>query len=111
MTPFLVKVVMTTSLAVMVTTFWWAKKAMTNFTVVKGAYVAGTPSFFGANPGEVRQGPRKGTRVLGREEDLGRELVKWLLASGKKEVVFTESPPREILTAQESKVEPLEDSR
>jgi len=80
-----------------------------NFTVVKGTFVAGTPSFFGTNPGEVKEGPRKGTRVLGREEDLGRELVKWLMSSGKKEVLFTEKPPNEILTGQESKVEPLED--
>jgi hypothetical protein len=33
-----------------------------NFTVVNGK-VAGTPSFFGANPAEVREGPRKGLRT------------------------------------------------
>lgn len=80
-----------------------------NFTIVNGAFVAGTPSFFGSNPGVVKEGPRKGTRVLGREEDLGRELVKWLLSTGKKDALFTEDPPNEILTGQESKVEPLED--
>ena len=42
-----------------------------NFTVVNGK-VAGSPSFFGANPAEVREGPRKGLRVLAAEEDLAR---------------------------------------
>ena len=31
-----------------------------------------TPSFFGSNPREVLQGPRKGLRVLAQEEDLAR---------------------------------------
>src|SRR5579871_5226438 len=34
-----------------------------NFTVVSGR-VAGSPSFFGSNPAEVRVGPRTGLRVL-----------------------------------------------
>jgi len=37
-----------------------------NFTVVNGK-VADTPSFFGANPAEVREGPRKGLRTLAAE--------------------------------------------
>src|SRR5246500_825495 len=38
-----------------------------NYTVVNG-YVVGGPSFFGSNPAEVRQGPRKGLRALARED-------------------------------------------
>ncbi len=34
-----------------------------NYTVTNGQVVDG-PSFFGSNPAEVRQGPRKGLRVL-----------------------------------------------
>ena len=48
-----------------------------NFTIVNGR-VASSPNFFGANPAEVREGPRAGLRALKREEDLGRELVKSL---------------------------------
>src|SRR5712692_4984153 len=33
-----------------------------NFTIVKGQLVATSPSFFGANPAEVKQGPRAGDR-------------------------------------------------
>ena len=36
-----------------------------HFTVVNGTLVAGSPTFFGANPAEVREGPKKGLRVLG----------------------------------------------
>src|SRR5438552_10742091 len=43
-----------------------------NFTIINGEFVADTPSFFGANPAEVKQGPRKGVRVLAGEEDLAR---------------------------------------
>jgi hypothetical protein len=45
-----------------------------NYTVVNGK-VLGGPSFFGANPAEVRQGPRKGLRVLAAEDDLGFDLI------------------------------------
>src|SRR5437660_3786745 len=39
-----------------------------NFTVEGGNVLAVTPSFLGANPAQVREGPRKGLRVLGSEE-------------------------------------------
>ena len=45
------------------------------FTVVNGTLVAGSPTFFGANPAEVREGPQKGLRVLGPEEDAARALL------------------------------------
>ena len=40
--------------------------------------VAVTPAFFGANPAIVEHGPRAGLRVLGAEEDLGRQLIRGL---------------------------------
>jgi len=46
-----------------------------NFTVVNGR-VIDAPSFFGANPAEVRQGPRKGLRALLGEDDRGIELIR-----------------------------------
>ena len=45
-----------------------------NYTVVSGKVIDG-PSFFGANPAEVRQGPRKGLRTLVGEDNLGIELI------------------------------------
>jgi hypothetical protein len=51
-----------------------------NFAVVNGK-VQGSPNFLGANPAEVRQGPREGLRPLAREEDLARDLLTALDSS------------------------------
>ena len=55
-----------------------------------------TPSFFGTNPGEVKSGPRTGTRILGTEEDLGRQLVKSLSEAQKKTAMVLPEAPKEI---------------
>jgi hypothetical protein len=78
-----------------------------NFTIVNGE-IAAAPSFFGSNPGEVKQGPRAGLRVLGEEEDLGRQLVKSLEASQKKAAIIDATAPKDILTEAKRKVSPLE---
>src|SRR5262249_1238904 len=48
-----------------------------NFTIVNGR-VASSPNFFGANPAEVKEGPRAGLRALRREEEVGRSFIKSL---------------------------------
>jgi hypothetical protein len=68
-----------------------------NFTVVNGK-VADTPSFFGANPAEVREGPRKGLRTLAAEEDLGRDLMESLTPDDKKVAIVTPDAYKDILT-------------
>lgn len=78
-----------------------------NFTV-SGHAVSATPSFMGSNPGEVRQGPRKGLRVLGAEENLGRELVKSLNAEQRKKAIFTDKAPSDIITGADRKARVLE---
>lgn len=47
-----------------------------NFTLDKGEIVSSTPEFFGANPAFVDAGPKRAIRVLGAEEDLGRQILK-----------------------------------
>jgi hypothetical protein len=79
-----------------------------NFTVIKGEYFASTPSFFGSNPAEVRQGPRQGVRVLGGEEDRGRELIKSLDAEQRKAAIFDATAPKEILTEAKRRVQALD---
>lgn len=79
-----------------------------NFTVVKGELFSGTPSFFGTNPAEVRQGPRKGLRVLPEDEDRGREMIKSLDADQRKVAIFDEKAPADIITGAKRKVMPLE---
>ena len=78
-----------------------------NLTVVNGDRVSVTPNFVGANPAEVPAGEHKGMRPLSSEEDLARALMLSLVDSGKKEVIFSTEPPREILTGEERSVKPL----
>src|SRR5437016_247004 len=58
-----------------------------NFALAGGQVLAVTPSFFGANPAEVREGPRKGLRVLADEEDLARKFMTSLEA-GQRQVAL-----------------------
>lgn len=69
-----------------------------NITFVQGQGISVTPSFLGSNPGEVREGPQKGLRVLAAEEDLARSLTTTLLAAGKTQVLFSEKAPAEIIS-------------
>ena len=78
-----------------------------NFTVVDGKHVFFAPSFIGSNPAEVRQGPRKGERVLGEEEDLGLALINSLDASQKKIAIIATDPVKEIVTSNKKRVDPL----
>jgi hypothetical protein len=78
-----------------------------NFTL-SGEDVAVTPNFMGSNPGEVKEGPRKGLRVLGVEEDLARALVKSLDERQLKTVLYTNKAPSEIITGAERKVHALD---
>jgi hypothetical protein len=78
-----------------------------HFTVVNGTLVAGSPSFFGSNPAEVRSGPKKGTRVLGPEEDAARALVESLDASQREKAIINTTAPNDIVTMANVKIDPL----
>src|SRR5258708_7473300 len=73
-----------------------------NYTVVHGAVIDG-PSFFGANPAEVRQGPRKGLRTLAGEDDLGIDLIHALDEQQQKVAIVDPIAYKEILTAASRK--------
>lgn len=77
-----------------------------NLTIVKGK-VATSPQFFGANPAEVRDGPRRGLRVLAAEEDLARKFMATLDPAQRKEAIFDADAPSEILTEAQPEVKPL----
>jgi hypothetical protein len=68
-----------------------------NFTIVNGK-IASSPNFFGANPAEVREGPRAGLRALKREEDLGREFVKSLTDAQRAVAIVDKTAYKEIIT-------------
>ncbi len=79
-----------------------------NFTLAGGESIAVTPSFFAANPGEVRQDHElKGTRPLAAEEDLARALATALHAA-EKPVVYTDKAPDDILTGADRQLKQLD---
>jgi hypothetical protein len=73
-----------------------------NFTLDKGQVASATPFFFGANPAEVKSGPRKGFRTLPQAENLARELFKSLDKEQQK-VAYRADPFPE---PQQGKTEP-----
>jgi hypothetical protein len=79
-----------------------------NFTLRGDEVLASTPSFLGANPAEVRTGPRAGLRVLAAEEDLARQLVLSLDATQRTQAVFSATAPPDIFTGNRRKAWRLE---
>src|SRR5215471_20309410 len=80
------------------------------FDVVNGSLTSSTPSFFGANPADVRvdvpgAAPR-GTRVLGPEEDAARALLESLDATQKTTAIVANVAPNEMLTSNKLKADP-----
>ena len=55
-----------------------------NFTLKGEEVLSSTPAFYGANPAIVREGSKKGLRVLGPLEDVARDLVTSLDADQSK---------------------------
>jgi hypothetical protein len=78
-----------------------------HFTVVNGTAIASTPSFAGANPAEVKDGPQKGQRTLGTLEDTGRALVTGLDATQRKTAIFTDVALNDIVTGNSLDINPL----
>ena len=77
-----------------------------NFTVVNDA-IAFAPFFFGSNPAEIKDGPRKGTRPIADEEDLAFELMNAFSAEQKQRAVFQSASYAEIVTGSATQVAPL----
>lgn len=78
-----------------------------HFTVVNGELIASAPSFFGASPAEVREGPKAGLRVLGPREDAGRALLESLDENQRKTALITDTAPGDVVTGRKAAVTPL----
>lgn len=74
-----------------------------HFLMRNGKLASTSPTFLGANPHEVREGPRKGVRPLGVREDTARKLMKSLDAGLQKQAVVSEEAYRDILTAADTR--------
>ena len=81
-----------------------------HFTVVNGTLVASSPSFFGSNPAEVREGPKKGLRILGAEEDAARALLQSLDATQRTRAIIDAAAPGDMVTMANVNISPLSPS-
>ncbi|HEX7284151.1 MAG TPA: DUF3500 domain-containing protein [Vicinamibacterales bacterium] len=82
------------------------------FTVVDGAArgsLASSPMFLGTNPAEVRDGDKKGWRILSEEEDAARALVLALSADQQKQAIVNTVAPNDIITMNKNDIAPLPD--
>jgi hypothetical protein len=78
-----------------------------HFTVVNGTYVASSPTFFGTNPAQVPDGPKKGMRILSAQEDSARTLLMALNAQQKTQAVINPAAPNDIVTMNNLTIDPL----
>jgi hypothetical protein len=67
-------------------------------TVADDRVVGSTPSFLGANPAVIPNGPRTGERTLPGEEQLARELLAALTPAERRAAVTNDVAPHDILT-------------
>jgi hypothetical protein len=77
------------------------------FTLAGGSVDVGAPSFFGSNPAEVMDGPKKGLRILAYEEDPARALVTALDASQRAKAIIQMNAPNDIVTNNKVDINPL----
>jgi hypothetical protein len=75
--------------------------------VVNGTLVSSTPTFFGSNPAEVPDGPKKGMRILADEEDSARALLMALDAKQRGKAVINTVALNEIVTTNKLEITPL----
>jgi hypothetical protein len=78
-----------------------------HFSVANGNAIVAAPTFFGSNPAEVREGPKKGFRALDKEQDAGRALVMALDEAQRKTATLPGEAPNDILTKTEVTITPL----
>ncbi|MEY2933601.1 MAG: hypothetical protein RL033_4350 [Pseudomonadota bacterium] len=82
-----------------------------HFTLLGDRYLSTLPQFMGANPAvvprDIAQGPPRGTRVLGQEEDLARQLLEALGPAQHATCLFDRRTYGDIVTKNAAKLSPL----
>ncbi len=74
-----------------------------NFSLLNGEIVSSTPSFFGSNPGIVKEGSSKGMEVLKQETDMGFSLVNSLSSTQRSTALLSETALPEIVSGNNRK--------
>ena len=76
-----------------------------HYLIRGGKLVAASPTFLGANPHEVPQGPHEGMTALQREEDLARALLLSLEPAARKRAIFDSQAPYDIVTMADKRAQ------
>jgi hypothetical protein len=78
-----------------------------HFLVANSSVTVSAPTFFGTNPAEVRDGPRKGLRLLAAQEDAARDLLGSFDKGQQARALFATEAPSDIVTVNRPLVDPL----
>jgi hypothetical protein len=78
-----------------------------HFAVANGRVAATSPTFTGSNPATVKDGPKKGLRVLAPLEDAGRAVVEGLTAEQRTTAIVTEVAPTDLVSGNKNDIGPL----
>ena len=78
-----------------------------HFTIIDGNLSVSTPTFLAASPAEVMDGPRKGLRPLGSQEDAARALLASLTPAQRETAIIEDVAPTNIVTGVALEVDPL----
>ncbi len=74
-----------------------------HFSLWDDRFISVTPFFFGANPAEVRQGPKRGLRLLDDRETLAYELMRSLDGAQRETATIYPEAPWDIITFNSSR--------
>ena len=75
-----------------------------HFSLWADRFISITPFFFGANPAEVRKGPKQGLRILDDRETLAYELMRSLDGAQRERATIYSEAPWDIITFNSSRV-------
>lgn len=79
-----------------------------NWTIIDGRAESTTPSFFGANPAHVAEGPMAGTRALAGEADRAWAFLNALTPEQRAVAVVADDAPRDLFTGNQQRVQMLD---
>lgn len=76
-----------------------------NITIVNNHHYSVTPSFYGSNPGVVKEGEHKGLQALAGEENIAREIAKSLSKEQFAKANVFKKAPADIFSKDLTKIE------
>ncbi|MEK7795018.1 MAG: DUF3500 domain-containing protein [Candidatus Hydrogenedentota bacterium] len=76
-----------------------------SFTVSQGKLYVAAPSFFGAEPHVISEGPRAGLHILRNEDLIARKLMESLNAELRAKAIIADEMPRDMFSGDKRQIE------